>query len=133
MAWVHDFAITELTTAGTAFTADMPEHQANDMLIVFAAKDTTGALTQTTSGYTALSSGAGGAQWVGAWYRRATSSAESAPTFTLTSDEANCVVVNVRGAHTTTNPTSAIATMILPCPAEAIFKTQLFWLLQPIV
>lgn len=110
MAWVFDYAVTELTTAGTAFTADMPEHQANDMLIVFAAKDTTGALTQTTSGYTALSSGAGGAQWVGAWYRRAATSAEPAPAFTLAVDEANCVVVCVRGAHTSTNPTSVIAT-----------------------
>ncbi|MDP3733525.1 MAG: hypothetical protein Q8Q91_03180 [Candidatus Daviesbacteria bacterium] len=43
MAWVVDFAVTEGTVAAASTgPADMPVHQANDMLIVFAAKDTTG-------------------------------------------------------------------------------------------
>ena len=112
MAWVHDFAVTEGTVAATATgDCDMPAHDADDILIVFGGKDGTGALTMVGGlGYTALSSGAGGAQWVGAWYKRATTSSELPPSFTLASDEYNVIVVTVRGAHTSTNPTSAITT-----------------------
>lgn len=112
MAWVHDFAITEGTVAAAATgAANMPEHQADDMLVCFAGKDGTGALTEnSSSGWTALSSGAGAAQWIGAWYKRASGSSETAPSFTLSSDEYNIIVVAVRGAHTSTAPTSAIST-----------------------
>lgn len=111
MSWVVDFAITEGTVAAAA-TGDcnMPEHQANDMLIVLLGKDLTGAATMTGSGFSALSSGAGTQEWVGAWYKRATGSTESPPSFTFTSAVYNVVVVAVRGAHTSTAPTSAVST-----------------------
>ncbi len=112
MAWVNDYAITEGTVAAAATgDCDMPVHQANDMIIVLAAKAATGALTMTGSGFTALSSGANTTSWVGAWYKRATTSTESPPSFTLTSAVYNIIVVSVRGAHTSTAPTSAITTI----------------------
>ena len=111
MAWVHDFAITEGTVAAASTgDCDMPIHEAGDMIIVLLGKDLTGAATMTGSGFTALSSGAGTQEWVGAWYKRATTSTESPPSFTFTSAVYNVVIVSVRGAHTSTNPTSAVST-----------------------
>lgn len=110
MAWIVGYAVTENVATATT-VAEMPEHQVDDMLIAFAAKDGNGAMTETSaSGWTALSSGAGAAQWIGAWWKRASSTTETAPTWTHASDESNVVVVCVRGAHTSTAPTSAIAT-----------------------
>lgn len=109
MPYIRDFAVTEQTSTTTSVTPELPEHQSNDILVVFANKDSTPAMTETSGLYTSLNSGTSTGSWSGTWYRRAASDAETPPTFTFTTETANVVVVSVAGAHTSTNPTGTRA------------------------
>jgi len=85
----------------------MPTHQANDIILCFANKDGTGAMTENSgSGWQLLQSGSDGGAWSGVWWKRANSSSETAASFTFSVDTYNIVTVSIKGAHTTTDPGS---------------------------
>ena len=110
MPAIRDFAVTEVTTAVATATQDMPEHESGDILVVFANKDSTTGMTETTGLYTLLNSGdITTTAWSGMWWRRATSNNETPPTFTWTSETANFVIVAVKNVHPTNNPTAYLS------------------------
>lgn len=107
MAYVRDYAVTEFTsTATTSGTSDMPDHESGDILIVFASKDATGAITQSGSNYTSLQSGSTTGSWGGSWYRRATSNAEPPFVGTWSADSAVFTVISVANPHGSNAPGS---------------------------
>jgi len=110
MPAIRDFAVTEVTSAAATATPDMPEHESGDILVVFANKDSTTGMTETTGLYTLLQSGdITTTAWSGAYWRRATSGDETPPTFTWTSETANFVIVAVKGAHGSNAPTGYLS------------------------
>src|SRR3989344_443084 len=109
MAYVRDTAFTEFTAAAATFTANMPDHQSGDMLIVFGAKDTTAAaITESGGNYTSLIAQSTTGAWIGAWYRRAVSNAEPAFVGTLSTETGVLVVVAVANPHGSNNPTAVV-------------------------
>jgi len=111
MPAVRDFAVTEVIAVATSVTPDMPVHAIGDILVVFANKDSTTGMTETTGLYTLLNSGdITTTAWGGLWYRRATSANETPPTFTYTSETSNFVIVSVKGAHATNAPVGYLST-----------------------
>ena len=108
MAHVRDVAITEFTTAVAGGTANMPDHESGDAIIVFTNKDTASAMTQTGTNYTAINSQTSAGAWGGTWYRLATTSAEPAFVATWSSETACIVVVSVANAHTSNAPTGVV-------------------------
>lgn len=107
MAFIRDVAVTEFTATGTTGgTADMPVHESGDIILLFASKDATGAITQTGAVYTSLQSGASAGAWGGAWWLRAASANEAGFVGTWTADTAVMVAVSIGGVHATNAPTS---------------------------
>lgn len=102
--------MTEVTSAATTMAPDMPVHESGDILLVFANKDSTTGMTETTGFYTLLNSGdITTTAWSGVWWRRATSNGEDPPNFTWTSETANFVIVSVKNVHATHAPTAYLS------------------------
>lgn len=102
MAHIHDYVFTEGTVASASPVADMPEHAANDLLIVFVNSDL---VTVNAAGgtWTSLDNQVvtNGHSWR-IEYKIAASSSETYSTTLSASDEYTITVVAVRNVNTTT-------------------------------
>ena len=98
MASIRDFAFTEGTVATTSGVADMPEHQAGDLLLAFGNADGNSRTLSLPNGYAAISNGTGSGHGWRVCFKIAESSGESI-TFTLNgSDTYTTTVVSIKDA-----------------------------------